>query len=447
MTKKLIIALAAGLGALAVAQGIFTAGCDAEVDGDEPEDKVAEQPEMTLEERLAQCEQDRPASCPGNNDDGLKRHNGLEEGAICQFKLQDQGFWDSKGAVVDALGKELELVDAAGLLGDLSRKGKKMESSHDELARLELMTEAFGWDSYDHGDKAWMPQGISGSADANDDERVGGRKVIAVSWYNKPDYNNPPGEDKGSRLSFVDVTDLDKGAVPYEHVLLVDPFDDGGTPNFRPVRLHVGGIAWVGRYIYAVDTMKGLRLFDTSRMIKMTGEDENATGRDAKTGEFNAYGHRYAIPQVGAFLLSDDSCWHRFSFISVDKTSSPRSLLTGEFHDTDIAGKVIRWGLDGELVALTDPASGVIQPTNVYFTQESDMQGAASVNGEIYSSCSGQDGAWGKLYRSSASFASESYGWVIGPEDLMYSQQEKALWSASEFAGRRYVFAVDVGKY
>jgi len=443
--KTLIIAIAGGLGVLALGQAILNAGCDAEVS--EEESAAEAEPERSLQDRLLDCEADRPQTCPGNNDSGMQRHQGLIDGAICQFKLRDQGFWQSKGALVDALSEELEMVDAVGLLKDLSRNGKKI-TEHDELARLELMTEAFGWSAFDHGDGSWMPQGISGSADASDDELIGGRRVIAISWYNKPEKNNPPGVDKGSRISFVDTTELSDGKVPYEHALLVDPFDDGGTPNFRPFRIHVGGIAWVGRYIYAVDTSKGLRLFDTQRMLKVTDDDENRAGRDAKTGDYGAYGHRYVIPQVGAYLLTEDSCWHRFSFISLDKTSEPRSLVTGEFHDSDIAGKVIRWDLsDGDEVAMTNRSANELQPSDVHFVQESDMQGAASVNGEFYLSSSGQDGAWGKLYRASHNFETESYGWVIGPEDLMYSAKEKTLWSASEFAGRRYVFAVDVGKY
>ncbi|MCB9567948.1 MAG: hypothetical protein H6710_12190 [Myxococcales bacterium] len=454
--KRLIIAAITGLGALGVAQGLFTAGCDAELGADDGgdvdgsggggESGQAQEEQLTLQERLLKCEESKPSKCPGEDDSGLKRHEGLTDAAICQFKLVDQDFWGSKGGVVDDLGKELELVDAAGILKDLDKKGKKIEETHDEMARLEVMYQAFGWDSFDHGDKAWRPQGVSGSADASDDELIAGRKVMAVSWYHLPENTDRPSVDKGSRISFVDITDLPSGDISYTHALLVDPYDNNGTPDFRPVRLHVGGVAWVGKYIYAVDTMKGLRLFDTSRMIKMNSTADEA-GRDSKTGEYRAYGHRYAIPQVGAYLLTDDSCWHRFSFIALDKTSDPPALVTGEFHSSDIAGKLLRWDLDGELPALTDRDAKIIQPSSAYYSQESDMQGGISIKGEWYLSSSGQDGNWGLLYRTGPTQKSESYGWVIGPEDLMYSNKDKALWSASEFAGRRYVFSVDIGKY
>jgi len=36
---------------------------------------------------------------------------------------------------------------------------------------------------------------------------------------------------------------------------------------------------------------------------------------------------------------------------------------------------------------------------------------------------------------------------VIGPEDLMFAGQQRLLWSLNEFAGQRFVFAVDVDAY
>jgi hypothetical protein len=419
-------------------------GGDQDVLLDEQGEDLPEDP--TIEERLLMCEADKPASCPGSDDSGLRRHEGLVEGAICQFKLVDQDIWESEGKIIDGLSEALEIVDARGLLGDLSRSGTTVAADHSELARLEGMKQAFGWDAFDHGDASWMPQGVSGSADAADSEAIDGRSVVAVSWYHKPEKTEKPGLNKGSRITFVDTTDLAEGDVAYEHVLLVNPTETDGQPDFRPIYLHVGGIAWVGDYLYITDTSKGLRVFDTTRMLKLDA-DEDRVGYDADSGTYGAFEHRYALPQVGAYFLSDDSCWHRFSFVSLDKTSDVPSLVTGEFHDADIAGKLMRWPLDGERLAATDPASGATQPYEVYYAQESDMQGAASIRGQWYMSSSGQDGAWGKLYRAAPGQAAESYGWVIGPEDLMVADGGATLWSASEFAGRRYVFSVDVSSY
>ena len=399
----------------------------------------------TLEERLLHCEENRPAACPGSDDSAMTRHAGLLDGAICQWGLVDQDLWAAKGAALDRLAADLPVRPLADLLPDLDREGIPTSAANPELARLERLERAFGWDAFDHGDKTWMPQGVSGTADAYPDERLAGRELVAVSWYHNAKASGLGDRHEVARVSFADVTDLAAGDVRYTHVVLADVVDADGRPDLRPVRIHAGGIAWVGDLLYVADTTRGLRVFDTTRVITLDGQAD-AFGYDPETGRTSAYGHRYALPQVGAYFLSDASCWHRFSFVGVDNTSTPPSLVTGEFRDHDIAGKLMRWDLDGERLAPTDPSAALTHPSEVYFAQESDMQGAVSVDGAWYISASGQDGAWGRLYRTTPGQPSTASGWVIGPEDLMYSRRARALWSASEFAGRRYVFAVGLGE-
>lgn len=405
-----------------------------------------EDPPMTFEERLLACEESPPSTCPGGNDNNLSAHGGLVQGAICQFALDDQDQWASKGAIIDALGEELPLVPARELLGDLDHEGIAIEATHPELERLEGLTAAFGWDAFDQADRAWMPQGISGSADAADDERIDDHNVLAVSWYNKYERNPDPTIKKGSRVSFIDASELAAGEIRYTHVLLVEPYNHDGHPDFRAVRIHSGGLAWVGDYLYTIDTTRGLRVFDTTRIMAIDNLDDEI-GRDPQTGAYRAYEHRYALPQVGAYFLGDDSCGHRFSFMSLDKTSDVPSLITGEFHGSDIAAKLMRWPLDGDRLAPTEPTTGSTQPHDVFFAQEDKLQGAASIDGRWFMSASGQDASWGKLYRAEPAQPSDGFGWVIGPEDLMVADGGATLWSISEFPGRRYVFGVDVGSY
>ena len=406
------------------------------VDGEDP---------LSLEERILLCEETRPTSCPGSDDGAMTRHGGLVDGAICQFQLVDRQTWAAEGAAIDALGERLPLVGVADVLADLDHAGLAVDGSDPELARLDPLDRAFTWDAVDRGDKTWMPQGVSGSFDAAADERIDGREVVAVSWYHNAKASGLADRSEVARISFADITDLDAGDVAYTHAVLADVYDNGGVPDIRPIHIHAGGIAWVGDHLYVADTTRGLRVFDTSRIIALNS-DEDAFGRDPETGRYRAYGHRYAIPQIGAYDLADESCWHRFSFVALDKTTSPPSLVTGEFKDADIAGKLIRWNIDGDRLAATDPDTGSTHASEVYFAQESDMQGAVSVDGTWYLSSSGQDGAWGRLYATGRGRESTHAGWVIGPEDLAYSAARGALWSASEFAGRRYVFSVGVGR-
>jgi hypothetical protein len=394
----------------------------------------------TLEERLLFCEENKPSACPSSDDSRMLRHGGLIDGAICQFELADQQQWASKGANIDRLGQHLPVVGVADLLKDLDHQGVVVANDHPELARLERLDRAYGWDAFDHQDKTWMPQGISGAADAAADERIAGRSVIAVSWYHNAKASGLGDRHEVARISFVDVTD--PADIRYTHVVLADVVDEGGArPDLRPVRIHAGGIAWVGRYLYVADTTRGLRVFDTERILALDSHDD-AFGYDPNTDRYRAYGHHYALPQVGAYFLTDQSCWHRFSFVAADHTSSPPSLVTGEFRDNDIAGKLMRWDLDGDRLAATGPGPGITHPSQVFHAQESDMQGAVSVDGAWYITSSGQDGAWGRLYRAERGAPSVASGWVIGPEDVMFSRRDQRLWSLSEFAGRRYIFAV-----
>ena len=393
------------------------------------------------ERQILLCEDD--PGCPASSDDVLARHGGLVEVSACGFELVDQNIGAHNNAVLDDLAKHLSEVDVPVVLGDLDRMGAPATSKDEALASIEQLNAAFVWNAADSKDASWMPQGISGSADASDDELVGNREVLAVSWYHKPEKTSQPSINHGARVAFADITNLSDGTVPYRHVLLVEPFDDDGVPNFRAIKLHVGGITWTGRYLYAADTIRGLRVFDTTRMFAVNGQDA-AIGLDRGTGKYNAYGYKYVMPQVGAYFMPEGSCGFRFSYVALDKTGETPALVTGEFRDeANIAGKLARWNLDGERLAVTDVDNEAIRPIQVFLAQESFIQGAVSIDGEWWMSSA--DGK-GRLYRASPATASKTLGWVFGPEDLMYSAAQGALWSASEFPGHRYVFSTVVDK-
>ena len=387
------------------------------------------------------CEDD--PVCPASVDDGLARHGGLVEVSACGFELVDQNTWSRHDAVLDGLAKHLSEVDVPAVLGDLDRKGITASGDEEALAPIEDLYAAFMWNAADTKDPSWRPQGISGSADASADELVGGREVLAVSWYHRPEDTSQPSVNHGARVSFADVTDLSAGTVPYRHVLLVEPFDDGGTPNFRAIKLHVGGITWTGRYLYAADTVRGLRVFDTERMFAVDGVDATI-GLDRGTGKYNAYGYKYVIPEVGEYFMPKGSCGFRFSYVALDKTGMTPALVTGEFRDeANIAGKLARWNLDGERLAVTDVDNSAIRPVQAFLAQESYIQGAISIDGQWWMSSA--DGK-GRLYSAAPAIASKTNGWVFGPEDLMYSAAQGALWSVSEFPDHRYVFSTVVSK-
>jgi hypothetical protein len=393
------------------------------------------------------CVELKTAACPGDADAHLTRHGGLRPWAPCRFELVDQDTWELQSIRLAALGKDLPIVGIEGVLGDFDRLASAVDGGVSHLSEVAGLDRAFRWQDVDFHDGAWMPQGISGSFDASEDGLVAGREVVAVSWYHKSSVSGLKDREEVARISFVDVSALGEGgAAPYRHVLLVEPYLDGDRINLRATKVHAGGIAWVGRYLYVADTAKGLRVYDTSQILEVSTAQDRI-GYDAQTGEYHAYGYKYALPQVGAYLLSSESCWIRSSFVALDATSSPPSLITGEFHDLDVAGKLARWPLAGERLLASDPARGATAASELFFAQESDVQGALSVGGEWWLSCSAQSGAAGRLYQTSAGAPSVSHGWVVGPEDLMYDRVGGRLWSQNEFAGKRFVFGVDLAGY
>lgn len=130
----------------------------------------------------------------------------------------------------------------------------------------------------------------------------------------------------------------------------------------------------------------------------------------------------------------------RFSFVSIVRTTSPPSLLSGEYRDDgSIQGLLLRWNLDavsGRLIA------GAARQALV--TGQKRVQGALSQNGRYWLSCSGGEA---HLFRTAIGVPSTSFTWPWGAEDLTCSPLSGNLWMATEHPGERIVFAVRMADY
>lgn len=301
----------------------------------------------------------------------------------------------------------------ARLLSDANRRGRRLRFVLG-VAPWRLHR-AFGWNEGDELTRDWYPQGVTGLV-------VGSRNALLVSWYHKG--------AKGVRVSFADVTDLDD--VRYRHALLVEPVLVGGRADVRAVPVHAGGIALVGRWLYVVDTARGFRVFDIERALECATDRDDVIG--ATGGTLRAYGYKYVIPQVAAHQLTAFSAPARFSSVSVDRTTTPVSLVTCEYHKDDIEGRVFRWSVlpDGGLAP---------RPTQAFHAAHDRVQGVASWRGQWFLSCSSQNGSWGALYTTAARRPSDEHSWSAGAESLHLSSAGN-LWSLSEHPGERAVFCV-----
>lgn len=359
---------------------------------------------------------------------GYAEHDGLHAIEAASFVLADAGTWASAAAHFDALGLPAVALDALSL----NRTGTAPTGAlKTALQGMVSYSGGFEWEAGDQNVTYWVPQGLSPGATA------GGKKLVAVSWHydeaHLADDPNPPvvGDDKGIRASFADVTAVG-GDVPYRHVLFVQADD---AAEFRSVDIHAGGLAWVGSYLYVADTSRGVRVFDLTRILQVSTAPECAT-RIGKNGAVHCgYGYGYVLPQIGAFSFPaglSAVCRPAFSFLSYDATSSPPSLISGEYDNDPAKGiysRLLRWPLDPATGRLALGPTGTAHPSEAWYAGNRNLQGAASVDGKFFLDATRYSGA---LFTGAPGQASKVYkasdgdwGWMAegiqrAPDGLLW---------------------------
>lgn len=325
----------------------------------------------------------------------------------------------------------------ATLAGALpARSLKSVLADANRTAVRKGSTTAFGsmapkpvdWFCFEPGDNDttdWYPQGIAGSAEAGRTDV----QAFAVTWYWKPEGG---AAERGVRISF-----LNRTTGKYRHVLLVKP--DGAS--YSAVNIHAGGVAWYGDLLYVADTARGLRVFDTRHIYEVKGDDDKIGLRG---GTYHAFGYRYVMPQVDAWSGTGSA---RFSFAAVDRSTSPHTLVSGEYVDPAAApgqaGRVARWAIasDGTLVTGGD---GLAPAADAFVLPAGRIQGGLSHNGRWYLSQAASATKNGSLLVVPAGQPAQVRKFPYGPEDLTCWSEKNQLWSVTEYKGRRVMFAVPV---
>ncbi|MCP2164251.1 hypothetical protein [Goodfellowiella coeruleoviolacea] len=335
----------------------------------------------------------------------------------------------------DALVNALPRASVSAVLDSANRTATPMSASAG-AAQAKNFAAGFDWQSGDNTVTEWIPQGITTSADAYDAGTYEGRDVVLVSWY---DSGTAPA--KGVRISFVDRTTPTKPV--YRHVLLVEPTTSGSNPSYKAISIHAGGLMWYGNLLYVVDTNNGLRVFDLNNILQVSTANDGVIGRGSD-GTYSAYGYLYVLPQKFSYQQSVPSgvTRMRFSFVSLDRTTSPDSILVGEFDEVGDGSRLFRFNIDytnRELVA----TNGTATAAWAYEVNIRAMQGAASVNGKYYISRS-NPGAKGDLvtWVQGQSVKINSAALPYGTEDFSYVKSRDEMWTLSEHAGSRHVLAV-----
>lgn len=381
------------------------------------------------------CEGQMPA-CPTAPGD-LSEGGGLVAIDRCAFPLEPRDTWATRGDIIDDLTTSLDQVDLVDVLGDLNRVAVPVSPSS-VPGSVSGVEQAFLWNSGDEGVAYWIPQGITGSGAGLEGGRLEGKHVLMVSWYYNRDNDPGSAAQKGVRIAVVDATYADD--VRYRFVLLAEPKVIDGRPSFVSVPIHAGGIAWVGRYLYVADTGVGFRVFDLERILKVsTGTD--VMGYDGASGNYYAHNYAYILPQVET-IADASSCSPRFSFVALDGTTSPPSLVSGEYDSGSITGRLYRWPLDPATDRLQLVGAGRVIAGGAWFSGHSHIQGALAHDGQMWLSSSKPAAGAGILYRTSEGTPTENIGWNDSPEDMSFDPVEESVWSLSEAEDARYVFSV-----
>ncbi|MEU7899558.1 hypothetical protein AB0B45_42735 [Nonomuraea sp. NPDC049152] len=273
----------------------------------------------------------------------------------------------------------------------------------------------YAFDEKDNDTTDWYPQGLT----CGEDSGSAGVPVFVASWYFKPE---APVPERGIRVTFMSPVTL-----RYQHALLVEAKPDG---SYGPINIHAGGVAWYGDQLYVADTTRGLRVFDLNHILDLRTA-QNDLGDAARIGraggKFHAFGYRYVIPQTDFWRVVSQGA--HFSFVAVDRSTTPHALVSGEYVEDAPTGKVARWDLP-----LTD---GV--PRDAFAMPHAKIQGAVSSGGKWYLSQAADARTNGKLIVDAGGTVTVR-PFPIGPEDLTVSGGR--VWSVTEFRNRRVIFGV-----
>jgi hypothetical protein len=310
-------------------------------------------------------------------------------------------------------------------------------------------TRSMCWDAGDDTTTAWNPQGITSSGDADDDGSWGTNRLILSGWHNTD--TGDRGND--ARIAFIDYNN--PASPRYRWVYLVDP-NDAGT-DFAAAKAHVGGMVWYGDklLVSAVGNSRvAIRVFDLDHILQAT--DGSATiGRTGRG--WAAYGYQYVMPEVGRYEYTAGACTMAnntgtpcFSSISLDRSTSPDSLVAAEYFDNGTGSRLFRYPFGADYL-LAATSSGAVTATAAHRSGVANAQGVLSWNGRWYVAHSSSTDH-GQLWRvttgatgasgTCTSPTSRVMCWALHPEALTHWYSDGLVWSQSEAPGQRAVFAV-----
>ncbi|WP_308013594.1 hypothetical protein [Streptomyces beigongshangae] len=250
-------------------------------------------------------------------------------------------------------------------------------------------TRAYCWDAEDATTQKWLPRSVTTSGDADADGRWGSDRVILAGWTHNDRRAGGPAGDKGlAKVAFIDANDPEN--LKYRWVLLVAPL--AGGKDFGAVRSHVGGMVWYQDKLI-VTARNGaahnsaLFVFDMNRILRADVDGAEVGKVD---GGWSARGHRYVLPAVGSYHLAggacsagDDNGRPCFASVSLDRTSTPDSLVANEWFSPGGSEPARVWRYHYSTASdrtglLAGDARGVVDADEAYETEAVGLRGVLS---------------------------------------------------------------------
>lgn len=153
-------------------------------------------------------------------------------------------------------------------------------------------------------------------------------------------------------------------------------------------------------------------------------------------------GYKYVIPQIRYYTWTP-SFNFQFSWVSLDRTDTPDSLLVGEYQvaSSKAPRRFVKWDLDFTTRKLKT-TNGVATASWAYCVGIDRMQGGVSANGKFYITQSNTDKP-GDLYAwTPGSSAHNNAGFFPrSPEDLSFDSVTNIFYTLTEATNTRYILA------
>ena len=153
-------------------------------------------------------------------------------------------------------------------------------------------------------------------------------------------------------------------------MLLVEPFlRDDGSVDVRPVKVHAGGIVWHGDHVHVAGTARG---FSSFRLDDIVPRRRPATGPGSACAatRVDVFGYRYVLPVRFTYdaRAAQGLTRMRYSFASLDRSSTPHALVAGEYGRDGQTSRLVRYEIDPATSLLRADDDGRATPRSSWTT-------------------------------------------------------------------------------